>query len=31
MLGQVLIQAGKAEEGRRMLEESQKLRDPGGK
>jgi tetratricopeptide (TPR) repeat protein len=31
MLGQVLIEAGKPEEGRRMLEESQKLRDPGGK
>lgn len=31
ILGQVLIQAGKTEEGRRMLEESQKLRDPGGK
>jgi tetratricopeptide (TPR) repeat protein len=31
MLGQVLIQAGKTEEGRRMLEVSQKLRDPGDK
>lgn len=31
MLGQVLIAAGNAEEGRRMLEESQKLRDPGSK
>ncbi|MGA2196446.1 MAG: tetratricopeptide repeat protein [Bryobacteraceae bacterium] len=31
MLGQVLIQAGKTEEGRRMLEESQKLRDPPNK
>lgn len=31
ILGQVLIEAGKPEEGRRMLEESQKLRDPGGK
>ena len=31
MLGQVLIQAGKTEEGRKMLEESQKLRDPGDK
>jgi tetratricopeptide (TPR) repeat protein len=31
MLGQVLMQAGKTEEGRRMLEESQKLRDPGDK
>jgi tetratricopeptide (TPR) repeat protein len=28
MLGQVLIEAGKIEEGRKMLEESQKLRDP---
>jgi tetratricopeptide (TPR) repeat protein len=31
ILGQVLIEAGKPEEGRRMLEESQKLRDPRGK
>jgi len=31
MLGQVLMQAGKIEEGRRMLEESQKLRDPAEK
>jgi cytochrome c-type biogenesis protein CcmH/NrfG len=31
MLGQVLIEAGKIEEGRKMLEESQKLRDPGDK
>jgi len=31
MLGQILTQAGKAEEGRKMLEESQKLRDPGDK
>jgi tetratricopeptide (TPR) repeat protein len=31
MLGQVLIEAGKTEEGRRMLEESQKLRDPPDK
>ena len=31
MLGQVLMQAGKTEEGRRMLEESQKLRNPGDK
>jgi tetratricopeptide (TPR) repeat protein len=31
MLGQVLIEAGKTEEGRKMLEESQKLRDPGAK
>jgi tetratricopeptide (TPR) repeat protein len=31
MLGQVLIEAGKTEEGRKMLEESQKLRDPAGK
>lgn len=30
-LGQVLMQAGKAEEGRRMLEESQKLRGSGDK
>jgi tetratricopeptide (TPR) repeat protein len=30
-LGQVLIEAGKPEEGRRMLEESQKLHGPGGK
>lgn len=31
MLGQVLLQAGKSDEGRRMLEESQKLRGPGDK
>jgi tetratricopeptide (TPR) repeat protein len=31
MLGQVLIGAGKPEEGRKMLEESQKLREPGSK
>jgi tetratricopeptide (TPR) repeat protein len=31
MLGQVLLQAGKAEEGRKMLEESQKLRGPADK
>jgi tetratricopeptide (TPR) repeat protein len=31
MLGQVLVQAGKAEEGRRMLEESQTLRGPSDK
>jgi tetratricopeptide (TPR) repeat protein len=31
MLGQILTQAGKTEEGRKMLEESQKLRDPGDK
>jgi tetratricopeptide (TPR) repeat protein len=31
MLGQILTQAGKIEEGRKMLEESQKLRDPGDK
>jgi len=31
ILGQVLIDAGKPEEGRRMLEESQKLRDPASK
>jgi tetratricopeptide (TPR) repeat protein len=31
MLGQVLIEAGKTEEGRKMLEESQKLRDPAAK
>jgi tetratricopeptide (TPR) repeat protein len=31
MLGQVLMQAGKTEEGRKMLEESQRLRDPGDK
>jgi len=31
MLGQVLLKAGKAEEGRKMLEESQKLRGPGDK
>jgi tetratricopeptide (TPR) repeat protein len=31
MLGQVLLEAGKPEEGRKMLEESQKLRDAGGK
>src|SRR5450432_4505141 len=30
-LGQVLIKAGKADEGRKMLEESQKLRGPGDK
>jgi len=29
MLGQVLMQEGKTEEGRKMLEESQKLRAPG--
>ena len=27
LLGQVLIEGGKADEGRRMLEESQKLRN----
>ena len=31
MLGQVLMQAGKTEEGRKMLEESQKLRSPDDK
>ena len=31
MLGQVLIESGKIGEGRRMLEESQKLRDPVAK
>jgi len=31
ILGQVLIDAGKPEEGRRMLEESQKLREPANK
>jgi tetratricopeptide (TPR) repeat protein len=31
MLGQVLMQAGKTEEGRKMLGESQKLRNPGDK
>ena len=31
LLGQVLMQMGKTEEGRKMLEESQKLREPGAK
>ena len=31
MLGQVLMQAGKTDEGRQMLEASQKLRGPGDK
>jgi tetratricopeptide (TPR) repeat protein len=31
VLGQVLLKAGKADEGRKMLEESQKLRGPGDK
>jgi tetratricopeptide (TPR) repeat protein len=31
MLGQVLIEAGRTEEGRKMLEQSQKLREPGDK
>ena len=31
MLGQVLMEAGKTEEGRKMLEESQKLRAPAAK
>ncbi len=31
LLGQVLVQAGKTEEGRRLLEQSQKLRAPGDK
>ena len=31
MLGQVLVKAGRSEEGRKLLEESQKLRNPGDK
>jgi tetratricopeptide (TPR) repeat protein len=31
LLGQVFMQMGKTEEGRKMLEESQKLREPGAK
>jgi tetratricopeptide (TPR) repeat protein len=31
LLGQVLMQMGKTEEGRKMLDESQKLREPGAK
>ena len=31
VLGQVLLKAGKSEEGRKMLEESQRLRGPGDK